>query len=97
MGKHSREHFEVINHNEAISYVEELVSRKEELSEKVIKDIHTLILKNIDDQNAGRYRNMNAIYPEASITHPISCRFQERWRSCYSGIIQTKINYILLN
>lgn len=58
-GKTLREHFEAINHSEAILYVEECVQRNAELSEKVIKDIHGLILKNIDRKNAGRYRNIN--------------------------------------
>jgi Fic family protein len=58
-GKKLREHFEVINHGEAISYVEDLVSNKIDLTEKVIKDIHQLILKNIDDENAGKYRRIN--------------------------------------
>jgi len=40
-------------HREAIYYVEELVSENEPLSEWQIKSIHQLILKNIDDKNAG--------------------------------------------
>ncbi|WP_420838453.1 Fic family protein [Caldalkalibacillus thermarum] len=58
-GKTLREHFEAINHVEAIEYVEEIISQNIPLSEKVIKDIHSLILKNIDDRNAGRYRTIN--------------------------------------
>jgi Fic family protein len=58
-GKKLREHFEVINHAEAIQYVKEVVDRKIELSEFVIKSIHQLVLRNIDDENAGRYRTIN--------------------------------------
>lgn len=58
-GKKLREHFEVINHSEAISYVQDIVNRDLELSEVVVKSIHQLVLKNIDDQNAGRYRMIN--------------------------------------
>ncbi|MFC4766690.1 Fic family protein [Effusibacillus consociatus] len=58
-GKSLREHFEVLNHGEAITYIEELVSTQTPLSEKVIKDVHHLILKNIDDENAGMYRKIN--------------------------------------
>lgn len=60
-GKSLREHFEVINHNEAIIYVESIVKEKKELSEYIIKSIHNLILKNIDDENAGIYRKQNVI------------------------------------
>ena len=58
-GKTLREHFEVINHGEAIQYVKDLVDRKIELSENVVKSIHQLVLRNIDDENAGRYRTIN--------------------------------------
>lgn len=55
-GKPLREHFEVINHKEAIDYVEAIVQNQEALSERQIKSIHHLVLKNIDDCNAGQYR-----------------------------------------
>ncbi len=58
-GKTMREHFEAINHKEAILFVEELVKKNKSLSEWDIKSIHQLILKNIDDKNAGVYRNVN--------------------------------------
>jgi Fic family protein len=58
-GKTLREHFEIINHGEAIDYIEELVEQKVTLTEQVIKDIHSLIMKNIDERNKGRYRTIN--------------------------------------
>lgn len=60
-GKTIREHFEVINPKEAIFFVEDLVKKNEPLSEWQIKSIHQLILKNIDDKNAGKYRKNNVI------------------------------------
>lgn len=58
-GKRLQEHFEVINHAEAISFIEEQVTQTEPLDERTLKMIHHLILKNIDDENAGRYRSIN--------------------------------------
>jgi len=58
-GKKLREHFEVINHSGAIHFVRDLVDRQIELSEYIIKSLHQLVLKNIDDENAGRYRQNN--------------------------------------
>ncbi|MBD8005424.1 Fic family protein [Bacillus norwichensis] len=55
-GKTMREHLEIINHSAAILYVEEIVKKNEELSEWQIKNIHRLVLKGIDDENAGQYR-----------------------------------------
>lgn len=65
-GKSLREHFEVINHNEAIEYVENIIKEKQELSEYIIKSIHNLILKNIDNENAGIYRKENVIISGAN-------------------------------
>ncbi len=55
-GKTLREHLEVINHRDAISYVEEIVQKKESLSEWNIKNLHRLVLKGIADEYAGVYR-----------------------------------------
>jgi len=58
-GKPLREHFEAVNHKEAIDYVEELVAEKMLSSTKLVREIHRLILTKVDDENAGRYRNVN--------------------------------------
>ena len=58
-GKTVVEHLEAINHKEAILFVEGLVKKNSSLSEWDIKSIHQLILKSIDDKNAGVYRKMN--------------------------------------
>ncbi|WP_129600364.1 Fic family protein [Anaerophilus nitritogenes] len=60
-GKTLREHLEVINHKEAILYVEEIVQNKEALTEWQIKNIHRLVLKRISDKYAGTYRNQDVI------------------------------------
>ena len=60
-GKVLREHFEVINHRDAILYVEGIIKKEEPFSEWQIRNIHQLILKNIDDENAGRYRQQNVL------------------------------------
>ncbi len=43
----------------AIYYVEDIIEKEEPFSEWQIRNIHQLILKNIDDDNAGRYRQHN--------------------------------------
>jgi Fic family protein len=69
-GKTVREHFEAINHKEAILYVEELVRKNEPLSEWQIKSLHQLVLKNIDDKNAGCYRTQNVVISGAEHRPP---------------------------
>ncbi|SKC81984.1 Fic family protein [Maledivibacter halophilus] len=60
-GKTLREHLEVINHKEAILYVEEIVKNEEPLTEWQIKNIHSIVLKGINDNYTGIYRDQNVI------------------------------------
>jgi len=69
-GKTLREHFEAINHREAILFVEELVLTNELLKERDIRLIHQLVLKNVDDKNAGVYRNCNVLISGAEHRPP---------------------------
>ncbi len=69
-GKTMHEHFEAINHREAIYYVENLVQQGEPLSGHQIKSIHQLILKNIDDDHAGVFRKTNVIISGADHVPP---------------------------
>ena len=57
-GKSMREHLEAINHQEAIAFIKELAQSEEPLTERVILQIHALILRGIDRENAGRYRTV---------------------------------------
>lgn len=69
-GKSLVEHLETINHREAILFVEDLIASKEPLSEWNIKNIHALILKEIDNQNAGKYRTENVVISGAKHIPP---------------------------
>lgn len=60
-GKSLREHLEVVNHADAIAYIEELILSHEKLSKRDILDIHRLVLKEIDNKYAGRYRDIPVI------------------------------------
>lgn len=55
-GKSLREHFEAVNHQNAIEYVEQLVSPAYVLNARDILDVHALVLNNIEKDFAGRYR-----------------------------------------
>lgn len=69
-GKSLREHFEAINHRDAILYVEEIVAKREALTEWQIRNIHRLVLKGIDDGGAGSYRRENVLISGANTTPP---------------------------
>lgn len=55
--KSLKDHMEVIGHKEAYCYIEELVKQKIPLSEKVIKDIHSIVLMD-KPQDKGVYRRV---------------------------------------
>jgi Fic family protein len=58
-GKSIREHLEIINHKEAIDYIEELSHKKiTELMRTDVFNIHSIILKGIDSKNTGKYRTV---------------------------------------
>ena len=57
-GKSLREHFEVINHQDAIKLVESLAGKQEPLTAFYVRQLHALVLAKIDDENAGQYRNV---------------------------------------
>lgn len=69
-GKSLREHFEVINHKKAITYLEGLVSKEEELRAIDILKIHELVMNNILDDYAGRLRQGMVRIVGANFTPP---------------------------
>jgi Fic family protein len=90
-GKSMREHLEAINHREAIVLLEELSKEPVPLTERDVKDLHQLVLKGIDDANAGRYRRQNVLISGAGFTPPDFLHVQEhmdafcRWRNDCAG------------
>ena len=69
-GKSIKEHLEAINHEHAILFLNDLVKDDDPITEWNIKNIHTLILKEIDDENAGRYRSENVTIKGATHIPP---------------------------
>lgn len=85
IGKKSlREHFEAINHRDAILFVEDLVQKNADINEWNIKNIHQLVYKNINDREAGQYRNGNVIISGASFIPPDYIHVPEQM----SGLIE---------
>lgn len=55
-GKSLVEHLEATNHAAALDWARELATARRAIAEQDILTLHGLILKGIDDANAGRYR-----------------------------------------
>ncbi|MBI3762060.1 MAG: Fic family protein, partial [Chloroflexi bacterium] len=58
-GKTLREHLDAVNHKHAIDFVEALAREAEPFTEHNLRQIHALVLKGVDDEEAGRYRRGN--------------------------------------
>lgn len=56
--KSLKEHLEATNHKDAIQFVEKLASSSDKITERNIREIHSLILKEIDQRYAGCYRDI---------------------------------------
>jgi len=58
-GKSLREHLEVINHKEAIDFLENLATKREAIiTENLVRQIHFLVLTKINEKEAGKYRSV---------------------------------------
>lgn len=57
-GKSMREHLEAINHAQAIDFIKDIAWQDVDISERIIKDIHAIVLHGINRENAGRYRTV---------------------------------------
>ncbi|WP_242945364.1 Fic family protein [Alkalibacter saccharofermentans] len=102
-GKSMREHLEAINHREAILFVEDLIANKEPLSEWNIKNIHALIIKEIDNTNAGKYRTENVVisgarhmppkhYEVGDLMQKLIAEYQKEWKEFHPIVRATLIH-----
>lgn len=58
-GKSVREHLEILNHKEAIDYIESLAARKiSGMTRSDILNLHSIVLRGIDSAHAGTYRDV---------------------------------------
>ena len=69
-GKSIKEHLEAINHEKAILFLDDLVKENDPINEWNIKSIHQLVLRDIDNENAGRYRKENVTIKGATHIPP---------------------------
>ena len=68
-GKPLQHHLEAINHENALEWIEEIVTKRKKVDEELILLIHEMILKGISEE-AGRYRSVRVRITGAKFTPP---------------------------
>jgi Fic family protein len=70
--KSLKDHLEAKNHNEAIHYLYDLIEfkKRQTISEQLIKSLQQLIIKDIEDHEAGKYRDGNVMITGSSHKPP---------------------------
>lgn len=69
-GKSLREHFEAVNHQEAVEYIEKLAAPDYLLSHEDVLAVHALVLQKIEKDYAGRYRHLGVRISGANFVPP---------------------------
>lgn len=64
------EHLEIVNHQHAIDYIKDLAKQNETISERELLQIHYLILQGINNNQAGKYRNLQVLISGAKHVPP---------------------------
>lgn len=76
-GKSLREHFEVVNHQEAIEFVESLASNDYILNKLDVLSVHHLVLQKIEKDFAGKYRTSGVRISGANFVPPNALKVDE--------------------
>jgi Fic family protein len=92
-GKSMREHFEAVNHLEAIELIDDFIKRKINFNAFYLKQIHQLILKEVNSKNAGIYRNV-PVKISGSLHNPPEPFLLEKMMEDYFFFYETNKNKI---
>lgn len=83
-GKNLREIYESVNHQKAYRYVKEYISQKLPLDEKIIKDIHALVMQNIIVGDV--YRNVDVNISGSQHTPPSPNEMYRQIKNFYADL-----------
>ena len=84
VGKSMREHLEAINHHEALLFLRDLMREHTPLTESLVKQLHGLILRGIDRDNAGKYRNVPVMIAGSRYVPPQPWAVPVQMEQCFA-------------
>ncbi len=94
-GKSLREHFEAVNHQDAIEYVESLISENYLLTEKDILKVHELVLKQIEKEFAGRIRTSGVRISGANFVPPNALKVSDYLTELIDWVNNSELDIII--
>lgn len=83
-GKTLREIYEVVNHNKAFLFIKKCVAEGKALDERIIKDIHALLMENI--LTGGIYRNVEVRISGAKHKPPVPGKMYQQIKNFYADM-----------
>lgn len=83
-GKNLREIYEAVNHRKAFRYVKGCIRENLPLNEKIVKDIHALLMENI--MVGGVYRSVEVYISGARHTPPSPSRMYRQIKDFYADL-----------
>lgn len=87
-GKSLKEHLEATNHAQALDYIQTLVKKNpSQLTEKDLLNIHNIILKGIDNENAGHYRSVAVRISGSTVVMPNPRKVPDLMESFQSWLV----------
>ena len=96
-GHHVREILEVVNHEKAICEVERMAHSGAPLQEEDIKRLHGIVLRTIDDVNAGVYRKSDVMVVGAVFRPPQFYKIKDRMAGLIDWYQQPSDQHFVLN
>lgn len=94
-GKSLREHFEAVNHQEAIEFIHSLISEDYVLKEKDILTVHELVLKQIEKEFAGRFRNSGVRISGANFVPPNALKVDDYVTELIDWVNNSELDIII--
>lgn len=94
-GKSLREHFEAVNHQEAIEFIQNLVSENYILTEKDILEVHGVVLKQIEKDFAGRFRTSGVRISGANFVPPNALKVSEYIDELIDWVNSSELDIVL--
>lgn len=94
-GKSLREHFEAVNHQEAIKYIESLISDRYKLTESDILNTHELVLQKIEKDFAGRLRTSGVRISGANFVPPNALKVPDLLNELINWVTKSDLDIII--